>query len=799
MNKPENAMGQGRAALKRRPVQILIAILVLGFVISGLTRISFNIEILKLLPMNLRQVEGLSLFLKHFALPEELIVTIQAADDATAEAASLSLTEALQKHPNTVHQAVSRPPWEKSPSDLSELLAYMVANQAPERVQKLVENMAPDKAEATAAGTIEKLRDSVSPQEIALLSYDPFAFSESLSLTALAGSGVQSEFSSGDGTFRVIYVQSANRLRNYKQSLAWIKEVKRLANEWKGSQPLTLGFTGEPAFVAEISSSMEWDMMSSGFGTLLIVGAIFWLCYRRAKPLAYLMTMLVGIFILSLATAGLFLNQLTVMGVGFASIMIGLSVDYGYFIFQKSLHHTGSVGDLRKICFQNIAWTAGTTAAAFFALNLSSLPGLSQLGNLVGIGVVVGAIVMLAVFVPMAVRFKKVAPRPSVVERLLASPRVTAFGGWLSLLLIIGLSSVLFIKGPPGFDFSSRSLRPRHSEAFNALDQLQSKLTDESNLLSLIVTGKNAEEVRARLEKADVQLTAAVARGDAQSYRSSLPLWAAPDNQKTNLPRLAALAKDASRLKESVVAAGFTEDAFTLTAQMIGHWEKWGSIQDTLWPGNAASKWIFRRTIRHEETFLALGMVAPVDGKEESLSSAIQSDGVHLVSWNLLGNELQRVIPREFRNVFLGLIGIVFFMLIFGFRSLRDCLLLAITMVLVFISLAGAMTLLGMSWNFFNLAAILLLLGTGIDYGILLILALRENKGDVADAQRQLGLVIFLCAAAAAAGFGSISWANNLGLASLGKTCALGLVLDALISVFLLPKVWKLIHPGDRP
>ncbi len=180
------------------------------------------------------------------------------------------------------------------------------------------------------------------------------------------------------------------------------------------------------------------------------------------------------------------------------------------------------------------------------------------------------------------------------------------------------------------------------------------------------------------------------------------------------------------------------------------------------------------------------------------LIDEIDSPGVHLVSWNLLGSELQRVIPQEFYRTFAALVGIVLFLLAIGFRGIRDVILLASTMIVVFIALAGAMTLLGMEWNFFNLAAILLLLGTGIDYSILLILSLRENKGDVADSQRQLGLVIALCATAAAAGFGSISWANNLGLASLGKTCALGLVLDGLISIFLVPPAWKFFHRSRR-
>ena len=32
----------------------------------------------------------------------------------------------------------------------------------------------------------------------------------------------------------------------------------------------------------------------------------------------------------------IFLKELTVIGAGFASVMIGLSVDYGYFIYQRS-------------------------------------------------------------------------------------------------------------------------------------------------------------------------------------------------------------------------------------------------------------------------------------------------------------------------------------------------------------------------------------------------------------------------------------------------------------------------------
>ena len=197
----------------------------------------------------------------------------------------------------------------------------------------------------------------------------------------------------------------------------------------------------------------------------------------------------------------------------------------------------------------------------------------------------------------------------------------------------------------------------------------------------------------------------------------------------------------------------------------------------------------------HEnEGMLAMGMVEPVPGYEDALAAAVQSEGVYLVSWNQLGSELKRVIPREFRDVIIGLLVVLLTLLAIAFRSVRAVALFVVTSGLVLVCLTGAMTLLGMTWNFFNLAAILLLLGTGTDYSILLLLALKRNGGDAAAAQRELGLVICLCVASASAGFGTISWANNMGLASLGQTCALGLIIDALISVFLLPPAWRLIH-----
>ncbi|HEX8296203.1 MAG TPA: MMPL family transporter, partial [Chthoniobacteraceae bacterium] len=424
---------------RSRIAWLAAGIAALIFVVAGLSRISFNVDILKLLPTHLPQVEGLSLFLKHFAQQNELVITLEGNDAEQTEAAADALAAELGKHPELVKRAVARPPWEKNPADFGQVIAFLLLNQPAEKIAELKARLTPEQAPATLQNTLEKLNESVSGQEIALRSYDPFDFAAALSqLTALAGGQQQSEFSSGDGTFRVVYVESAKPFANYKEMIAWLKGIKAAAGEIPSYHGCTVGYTGEPAFVAEISASMEFDMMSSGFVTLALIALIFWLCYRRARPLLNLQLMLVLIFTISLAIAGLFLNQLTVIGVGCAAIMIGLSVDYGYFVYQRSLQHRGSVRELQRQCVQNIAWTAGTTAAVFFALNLSSLPGLSQLGSLVGIGVVVGAIVMLTVFAPLTMRLRRSEGErpPSAVERAVISPAFLRGGIWVSLAMI---------------------------------------------------------------------------------------------------------------------------------------------------------------------------------------------------------------------------------------------------------------------------------------------------------------------------------------------------------------------------
>jgi predicted RND superfamily exporter protein len=48
-----------------------------------------------------------------------------------------------------------------------------------------------------------------------------------------------------------------------------------------------------------------------------------------------------------------------------------------------------------------------------------------------------------------------------------------------------------------------------------------------------------------------------------------------------------------------------------------------------------------------------------------------------------------------------------------------------------------------------------------------------------------------LCGLSTASGFGTLAWASNAGLASLGRVCATGILIACLTSVTLLPVWWR--------
>ncbi len=785
-------------------------------VILGLMRLRFDVDVLNLLPKDSSVVRGLKIYQQSFSNARQLFITVSATNSETTEKVARNITEALRKRPDLVSSAIWQPPWLESPVQASELLAHLWLNQPPADVRALTNRLHGENLANTLREAIDRATTSLSPNDIALGGHDPFGFTR---LPESASGGVASFgngndlFASADGTFRIIFVDSAKELSNYRECGEWLEKINEIVTgDREVNQSSTIGYTGHPAFLSEISKGMEHDMKESVVLTSVIIAILFWISHRRWLPMLWLIFLLTLILLCTIALGGLIFGTLNVVSLGFAGILLGLAVDYGVVHYQEAMAKpTATIPEIRRAIRPSITWAAITTTSAFLVLNLGGLPGLGELGTTVAIGIGLSALVMLFVFLPPLFRdrLKKREEQMAsgkVVEEEHFSPnplstrtRAFAFGTTVVLLLVSG---GILSRGLPSFDHSPDALRPRNSAAYATLEKMKEALGKSDDPLWLIISGPNESSVAERLDLAESTLKTAVSNQTISGYTMPTMIWPRPENQQTNRAAIASLLAEESTLRDTAVTEGFATNSLTLADNIFATWRAAVSHTNTFWPTNAMSRWIFENVTAHTTNgLLALGLIYPPTNAPagtvttkallESWPASLQEQGILLSGWPLLGNEMFARVQKDFPRVVLPMIVLVMLSLWLAFRRAKEILLSLAVLALSGVGLLAIMRVLGWQWNLMNLMALPLMLGAGVDYSIFTQLALRRHNGDTKASYHAVGRALLLCGGTAVAGFASLALSSNAGMASLGEICALGIGLNMLISVYLLPIWWR--------
>jgi predicted RND superfamily exporter protein/lauroyl/myristoyl acyltransferase len=801
-----------------------LLLLLLGL---GLSRLRFDAEILNLLPTDQPTVQGLKLYQEHFANARELIITLRAPDSEQAERLAGALATWLRQETNLIAGVSWQAPWMEHPEQAAEIVACLWFNQPPESFGTLTNRLAPDHLQSVLAETREVLATSLSPMDIARRAFDPY---DLLSVPALANfSGLSAEqgqraFASADGTFRLIYVQARTDLTGYRECASWLKAVQDAVasvrtnqTDWAG---VVVRYTGRPAFVTEIASNMQRDLSGSVTATAVIIALLFWLMHRRWLPVLWLLTLLALILVATLALGSLILGPICVVSMGFAAVLLGLAVDYAVVHYQEALAHPQlSVPEIRRAIAPSILWAAITTISAFLVLNFGGLPGLAQLGSLVAIGVALAALVMVMAYLPPLFPGRRNAPahlpKPAwwtfllpPKEAVAARPNSTGSPGsraafWVTVLVLIFTGTVLSVRQPK-LDRTANALRPQQAEAETALNELTASMGIPRDPIWVIVGGSDEGQVYERLCKAEALLKQAVSNQTISGFMLPTVMWPRPECQAANRAAARVLGAQGQLLRETAVRAGFETNALFLTEELVRTWARLGDSSGVVWPTNLMSQWVLKQFVaRTPNEWLAMGLVYPATNRIAGaaladLSAQMAPDRILLSGWELLGaTTLKRVQGRLWLLV-VPMVGLVLVSLWLAFRRITEVLLGVAVLLLSGLCLLTTMALAGWSWNLLNLMALPLVLGTGVDYGLFIQLALRRHGGDTRLVRRSVGRALLLCGGTAITGFGSLSWSGNAGMASLGKVCAVGIAANMLIAIFLLPAWWAWLSPKSE-
>ncbi len=788
----------------RGVVLILLGLLIL----AGLPRIRLSTDIFGLLPPDVPGVRALRIWDRHFSGAHELTITLAADEASEATAAARELALALRQRSNLVSRVNWQPVWREDPDHGAGFLAWQWLNQDPRAVAGFERRLASTNLSLVLEETRSALQFSMSPEEIGRRAYDP------LGLAQLPGadSRLAAEFREGDaffaspeGRFRIVQVRPPQSLGGFDAAGRWLDsiraEVKRVRETSSVKGAVRVRFTGGPAIAAETSRDMEQDMRGSVGGTALLVACMFALVHRRIVPLLWMQALLAIVLLLTLGLAGWLLGGLNVVSLGFASILLGLVDDYGLVLYQEMLAEPGeSLEQIRIAHTRPIVASAGTTAAAFLLLNAAGVPGLAQLGTLVALGTAVAAVVMLLLFLQPFLRRTR---RTAVSHSDSPTDEVAASAGFDTRWVIPATVAIAFAAcaaialRPPQFDISPAALRPTHSESYAALDEVQQELGRRGGDTWLVFSGATEGALANTLRVAGPVLQRLQDAGRIGGFDIPDRLWPNPSNWSANRDSIGAIASRRAGLIAALNTAGFQGGAVEFAGRILAEMARLAGLDTPPIPPGLTGSWAWEQVAaRDQEGVFALGRVHGAPDRSATqvvrdIELAVGS-GVAAGSWEALGPGLRDLAGSRATWLTLAMTALIAAALAITYKDVRAVILSLAVLLFGGLILWGFMAVAGWRWNLMNLLALPLLLGSGVDYAIHQQTALVRHDGDRVRVRRGTSRALWLGGLTTVAGFGSLAWSANAGLAGLARVSAVGIVCVLATAQFLLPGWWAL-------
>lgn len=778
----------------------ILVVIVAG--VFGISRLDFDVDPLSLLPQELPGLQGTRLLREQKR--NLLLISVQAEDPALVEVTADSLTEHLAARPELCASVRSKSLLQSDPAIIAEVVAYLWLNAPPQEVTKLISSLDPTLLPALLAKSKQAAASSLDLQNATLSGYDPLGLARG-ALDLMSGGGDMSslmsdEFTSADGTLRLLFVTPPGKaLADYRAANAWLTQIKMEVREkWLPQQGelkgVKIGFTGDPAFQAEIATGMEGDMRQSIGAVTFIVGFLFWLLHRSVKPLLWLMLAILCANLLTLGTAGVIYGSLNVMSMGFAAILTGLIEDFGVFGLHVAREHPGErFGSICRRALPSVTWSAVSIAGIFAMLGLSQLPGVAQLGVLSALGVLIGAAVMIFGFLPLGMTTGKLEEHHGTIRLAMRMQGVMA--GFV-LLALLAATGVVGWKGFPRMDFGSAVLRPDKSEAFDVFDEIEQRMlntrSEPGRNVPLVFAAQDATTLRQSIIASQKTLESPEVEGHL------LPLALVPDAeaQKANLAALQSLATREDALRQAVDAAGFTDVAYALTQNVFKQWREWATPKAALplWPKPVVLENLGGIVSQHDKHgLMAIGSVRLAPGRNLENAPVLHAleriPGAHAAGWAFLRTSLEPLLKREILHVCVPTVVIACILFLLVFHGWRERLFAFFTLAASGWILLGGMSAWGLTWNLMSVGAIPLCLGLGLDFTIHVMHSLRE-PGMTRERVASLGRSLAYCGLSTGLGFGALAVGSNRGLITLGMTAMIGVLTVLITAAFALPWVW---------
>ena len=792
-----------------------MALLTAACIAILVTSLQLDSEIFNVLPGKFSSVQGLKIYDRDFEQTRELTFALRcdANDVDKLDEFAPVFVERLQQQPWCVRVLAGSPM--STPDgirDLQSIAVPLLLNLEPNAFRETISVLQPEKIR----DRLHRLREQIeagSPRPEFELSFDPLGLIAP-ALKPFAESTIieqEQPLTSPDRTMRVFLVVTNQQSISAFECQRLMREVNKFraiaAEGWNGGR-LQVLVTGRSAFASEISLSMRYDVVATLLGSVLLVGTIFFVGFRRWLPLLGMALCLLLSCLVALTLGQLLFGRLSMISVGFCAILVGLGVDFAILTIGR-YHQARSDGEPhRQAIATSIAklgravfFGALTTAVGFLALVLSGSMAFSELGVLIAIGIFVAGLFMCSILF-LFVRERQAIPHDWLFESVRRYVRWTVRKPLpmliFSTVLLLILTAIGISPNPPlHFETNTRSLQPRNIRASQALETIMHEMPVRWEPVLAIVRAANPQELHDYWQKIVAHWRELQAAGKIKGFSTPAALCLSPDWIETNRRQLSAINFPAAHeaLEQTLDAEGFSRDSFAPAFTLLDDLQRLTETRVPLpnWrdqlPKSSSWWFLIDRYFGHDPA-LTTGFVTtnqPISAHAQSkdLERDLSVAGVPMIlsGWSYA---LADLLPWSHHQLLIISALMAIFdisLLALLYRDFRLWVIQVVTLAFGIGAMIASMKLLHINLNLLNVLSFRLVLAIGVDYGIYVVLVwqkTREIEHDVAGVLKP----VLLAGLTAVSGFGSLALARNPALTSLGIACAIGIFWSLLATIF---------------
>lgn len=546
----------------------------------------------------------------------------------------------------------------------------------------------------------------------------------------------------------------------------------------------------------EESDQIQSDIVSSvgwAFGLLALV-VMLWFRSVRAffcviVPLVCGIAWTVGLVALTVG----YLNLITAF---IFAVLLGLGIDFGIHFYGRYREERAAGHDpleamvqTHMSCGEASLLAALTTAASFAALTIADFRGFSQFGGVAAGGVLFSLIAVFWAFTALVFIFERWVPLKLMgytversVEEGIVRRRFPLGAGTVivaGLIGAVGYSFLPFVEFEMNFNRlgQKEQARPEYEEITYGTTQATSPA---------VIFADSAEEARAIFDELERRTAEQDPHPRIKSFQALFAL--VPTAQEEKVREVTRICRKLGRKVKL-----FEGDRRDGADELLRHCEP------EPFGVEALPAWVKQKFSDREGRLGEFIFVSPRgstnDGevalafREEMLSLEGLDGQPPVVSGKpmIWADVLIAMEEDGIKTTVASLLTVVFLLLLFE-RSVRGTLLILVPLTLAVGFTAGAMALLGIKLNFFNMLALPTVIGMGVDDGVHLYHRHKELGRDSARyVVRTTGSSAILTTVTTAIGFGSLLLANHQGLNSLGLLAMIGMAAALFATLVVMP------------